>query len=429
MSPIRTWACELYKYTGEIMNAKRVYILGGYQTDFAKNWTRSDETLFDMMQEAVEGALVATNIDPGDIGVAHVGNFVAELFTGQGQLGGLFNALYPDFASLPASRHEAACASGSMATLAAMAEIEAERYDLACVTGIELMRNVDGQTGANYLGAAMWVGEEAQAATFPWPYQFSQIADLYAERFGLQQSHLARIAQINFTNAKRNPNAQTRNWQFTEASFSEDDAANPVIEGRIRKQDCGQITDGTAVIMLASENYARAYAQKHNLNLSEVPYIQGWGHRTAPIKLETKIANGRNQPYPFPHVRQTILDAYQRANIQGPEALDGIETHDCFTISEYVAIDNFGITEPGEAWQVIEAGTIELEGDLPINASGGLIGCGHPVGATGVRMLLDAYKQTSNRAGGYQIENAKRVATLNIGGSLTTIASFIVGRD
>ena len=411
------------------MDTKRVYILGGYQTDFAKNWTRNEATLFDMMREGVEGALAATKIEPTDVDVAHIGNFVAELFTGQGQLGGLFNTIDPAFASLPSSRHEAACASGSMAALAAMAEIEAGRYDLACVTGIELMRNVDGQTGANHLGAAMWVGEEAEEATFPWPYQFSQIADLYAERFGLKQEHLARIAQINFSNAKRNPNAQTRKWQFTEASFSEDEEANPTIEGRIRKQDCGQITDGTAVIFLASKQYAADYAKCHNLDLNNIPYIQGWGHRTAPMKLETKIENGRHQRYPFSHVRQTILDAYRRARIQGPDALGGIETHDCFTISEYVAIDNFGITEPGKAWQAIESGKIELEGDLPINASGGLIGCGHPVGATGVRMLLDAYKQTTNQAGDYQIENAKRIATLNIGGSLTTIASFIVGRD
>lgn len=411
------------------MKTKRVYILGGYQTDFAKNWTRNKETLFDMMREGVEGALATTKIDPTDINVAHIGNFVAELFVGQGQLGGLFNAINPAYANVPSARHEAACASGSMAVLAAMAEIEAGRYDLACVAGIELMRNVDGQTGAKHLGAAMWVGEEAQEAIFPWPYQFSQIADLYAERYGLQQAHLARIAQINFSNAKRNPNAQTRNWQFTEASFTEDEEANPTIEGRIRKQDCGQITDGTAVIFLASEQYAATYAQRHNLDLNNIPYIQGWGHRTAPLKLETKIENGRNQPYPFPHVRQTILDAYQRAGIQSPDELDGIETHDCFTISEYVAIDNFGITAPGEAWQAIESGQIELEGSLPINASGGLIGCGHPVGATGVRMLLDAYKQTTNQAGDYQIENAKRIATLNIGGSLTTIASFIVGNN
>lgn len=409
------------------MTTNRVYVLGGYQTDFAKNWTRKGGGIFEMLQESVEGALESTQIDADEIDVAHVGNFVAELFCGQGQLGGIFNSIDPAFASLPASRHEAACASGSMALLAASAEIEANRYDLACVAGVELMKNVDGFKGAEYLGAAMWVGQEAQDATFPWPYQFAEIADLYDERYGLKQEHLAHIAQINFANARRNPNAQTRRWQFTDASFAEDDQANPVIEGRLRKQDCGQITDGAATVLLASEKYAAAYAKRHGLSLADIPHIQGWGHRTAPMKLADKLAIGKNQPYPFPHVRQAIQDAYRRADIAGHDDLDGIETHDCFTISEYVAIDNFGITEPGQAWQAIENGTIEMEGKLPINASGGLIGLGHPVGATGVRMMLDAYKQTTGQAGDYQIEDAKRVATLNIGGSLTTVASFIVG--
>jgi acetyl-CoA C-acetyltransferase len=94
-----------------------------------------------------------------------------------------------------------------------------------------------------------------------------------------------------------------------------------------------------------------------------------------------------------------------------------------------MAIDHFGITPPGASWQAIENGDIELEGRIPINPSGGLIGLGHPVGATGVRMLLDAYKQLTNMAGDYQVEGARTFGTLNIGGSATTVVSFIVGVD
>jgi acetyl-CoA C-acetyltransferase len=92
-----------------------------------------------------------------------------------------------------------------------------------------------------------------------------------------------------------------------------------------------------------------------------------------------------------------------------------------------MAIDHFGITAPGESWKAVEDGTIELGGKMPINPSGGLIGCGHPVGATGVRQVLDAFKQVTGTAGEYQIEGAKKVATLNIGGSGTTSVSFVVG--
>jgi len=404
----------------------KVYILGGQQTDFARKW--GDDGLFPMMQASVMGALQATQVDPAEIEVAHVGNFVAELFCGQGQLGGMFASIDPAFASLPTSRHEAACASGSMALLAAASDIEAGRYQLACVTGLELMRHVSGQQAAQHLGAALWVGQEAQEAIFPWPYQFSQIADWYDDRYGLKYEHLARIAQINLSNARRNPNAQARTWQFNERSFAEDNQENPVIEGRLRKQDCGRITDGAATVLLASEEYAREYARRRGRDLSSIPCIKGWGHRTAPLRLADKMALGTNSHYPLPHLRQTITDAYRRAHISGPDELDGIETHDCFTITEYIALDHFGLTPPGQSWQVIENGDIELEGRVPVNPSGGLLGAGHPVGATGVRMLLDASKQVTGTAGDYQIDGANTIATLNIGGSATTVACFIVSR-
>ena len=131
----------------------------------------------------------------------------------------------------------------------------------------------------------------------------------------------------------------------------------------------------------------------------------------------------------FPHVRGTITDAFKRAGKGGVDDIDGIETHDCFTSTEYMAIDHFGITEPGESWKAVEEGDIEMSGRIPVNASGGLIGLGHPVGATGVRMVLDSFKQVTGNAGDYQIEGANDVATLNIGGSATTTVSFIIGRD
>ncbi|MCW5850370.1 MAG: acetyl-CoA acetyltransferase [Anaerolineae bacterium] len=404
-----------------------IYILGGYQTDFARNWARGGDGLYGILASAVEGALDATDLEPADVEVAHVGNFAAELFCGQGHLGGLFAALHPAFGGLPTSRHEAACASGGVAALAAMADLEAGRYDLACVVGVEQMRHVSGQQAAEHLGAAAWVGREAQDARFPWVSLFSQVADFYAERYGLGYEHLARIAQINFAHGRRNPNAQARDWQFEPASFSQDDVLNPIIEGQLRKQDCGRITDGGAAVVLASARYAEQYAQRRGLDLARLPVIRGWGHRTGTMLLADKLRLARQSEYLFPHVRQAITDAYRRAGLSGPDDLDGVETHDCFTITEYTALEHFGLTPPGAAWQAIEAGDIELGGRLPVNPSGGLIGAGHPVGATGVRMLLDAYKQVTGTAGDYQVGGARTFATLNIGGSATTVVSFVVG--
>ena len=405
-----------------------VFVLGGAQTDFARNWTATGGDLFDLLSDAVLGALDNTGVAATEIDVAHVGNLAAELFCGQAQLGGFIATIDPGFAELPTSRHEAACASGSVATLAAMADLECGRYDCALVAGVELMRNVDGQTAAEHLGSAAWVGREATDATFPWPYLFSEIADVYADRYGLEYPHLARIAEVNFANAKRNPNAQSRDWHFGDNSFSEDDDLNPVIEGRLRKQDCGRITDGAAAVVLASQSFAEEYTSRRGMTLDDLAVIEGWGHRTAPMLLSDKLQRSGTSPYVFPHVRRAITEAYERAGISGPDDLDAIETHDCFTITEYAAIDHFGITDPGESWKAIEEGAIEPNGRIPVNPSGGLIGLGHPVGATGVRMLLDATKQVTGTAGDYQVDGADTVATLNIGGSCTTVVSFIVGR-
>ena len=139
------------------------------------------------------------------------------------------------------------------------------------------------------------------------------------------------------------------------------------------------------------------------------------------------MADSEGNPYVLPWTRKAVADAYARAGIRDCWDLDVIETHDCFTTSEYMAIDHFGLTAPGQSWKAIEEGMIEMGGRLPINPSGGLIGCGHPVGATGARQMLDAYKQVTNTAGDYQIPGARRAATLNIGGSATTNVVFIIG--
>ena len=124
-----------------------------------------------------------------------------------------------------------------------------------------------------------------------------------------------------------------------------------------------------------------------------------------------------------------VTDAFRRAGIGDVSGLDGIETHDCFSMSEYMAIDHFGITEPGESWKAVENGELERDGAIPVNPSGGLIGVGHPVGATGVRMLHDAARQVTGQAGDCQVDGARTFATLNIGGSLTTTVSFVVTRQ
>lgn len=404
-----------------------LFILGGAQTDFAVNVARQGGGVLELVREAMAGALEDSRVDAAQLETMHVGNFTGELFTGQGHLGGLLAMAEPKVYGTPAGRHEAACASGSIAALAATAELEAGRYDCALVLGVELQRNVPGDVSAEYLGAAALVPQETEGVKYVWPSMFDALAEEYDRRFGLKYEHLAAIAKQNLENARRNPKAQTRTWRFTEKSFTRDDEANPVISGWIRRQDCGQVTDGAAAVVLANARFAEGWAKRHGVGLEAIPRILGFGHRTASLPLKDKLQRTSGKEHVFPHVRRAITDAFARAGVADVRGIDAIETHDCFSMSEYMAIDHFGLTAPGEAWKAIEAGELAMGGACPVNPSGGLIGVGHPVGATGVRMLVDAAKQVSGRAGEMQVEGARRVATLNIGGSTTTAVSFVVG--
>ena len=401
-----------------------VFVLGGAQSDFARHLAREGVGLDQLVGEVIDQALAAASLDARAIGAIHVGNAFGELFTGQAQLGAMPATARPALWGVPASRHEAACASGSVAILAAMADLEAGRYDCVLVVGVEQERNVPGDVGARHMGAAAWAGHEGEGARYLWPHMFSRIADAYDERWGLSREHLVAIARKNLGNARRNPLAQTRDWTWTDATLTDADPNNAVVEGRLRRYDCAQVTDGAAAVILASRDVAAAHARRTGTTPAR---IAGWGHRTAGLGLDAKLVRHTDPTQPLlPHLRQAVTDALGRAKLPGVHALDGVEVHDCFTITEYLAIDHLGVTAPGEAWKAIEAGMHEASGELPINPSGGLIGGGHPVGATGVRMLVDAAHQVTGAAGACQVDGATTFGTLNIGGSGTTAVCLVV---
>jgi acetyl-CoA C-acetyltransferase len=197
---------------------------------------------------------------------------------------------------------------------------------------------------------------------------------------------------------------------------------NMLVGGKLAISDCSQVTDGAAMVILASEKFVH-----ENFPSREFPMVKGYGHRVAPMTFMKKMEENKDNPYILPWTRQAVVDAYNRAGMT-IEDIDFFETHDCFTSSEYAAISSFGITRPGEEYKAIEDGILDFEGEKPINASGGLIGCGHPVGASGVRMFLDLYKQISGSAGDYQLKKADNGMMLNIGGSATTNYVYIIGK-
>jgi acetyl-CoA C-acetyltransferase len=400
-----------------------IWVLGGYQSDFSRQLTREGHGIDELTSEVVRETLADARVAASDIGTVHVANAFGQLFTGQGHLGAMPATVDDGLWGVPAARHEAACASGSVAVLAATAELEAGRYDTAMVVGVELERTVPGDLAAQHLGAASWVGHEG-SPRYVWPQAFSDIADEYDRRYGLDEAHLRAFAALALRNAKDNPNAQTRSWQVSEATFSDDDVVNPVVAGRTRRSDCSQVTDGGAGVVLATDAWVRAHPEA--IAHGRAARIVGWGHRTVGLALSPKLERSRDDDLVMPHVRDAFADALGRAGLGSVEDLSALEVHDCFTASGYLAIDHTGITAPGESWRAIEDGDLERTGRVPLNPGGGLIGGGHPVGATGVRMVVDALRQVTGTAGATQVDGAERVGTLNIGGSTATVCSLIV---
>jgi len=416
---------------GEI---SKVYILGGSQTDFERNWTKEGKGMVAVLKEVITDGLANSGLTFDDIKdlnknnriACFVGNFIAEKYVDQGHLGAFLTEIDPAFYGVPSARYEAACASSSVAIDAAQTKIKSGDYDICIVVGWELMKTVDSGIGGDYLGRAAYYDKECRGIDLPFPKLFGKLADetlkkypeLDEERY---MNALARISEINYSNAKRNPLAQTRKWFMSyEQANARGTDTNPCVGGRLAVSDCSQITDGAAVVILSSEKYLL------EKKIKDKPYIKGFGHRVAPLLFEKKMADSRNSEYLLPWTRQAVLDAYRRSGLTVAD-IDIFETHDCFTSSEYAAISALGLTEPGKEFEAVERGLIAFGGSKPVNPSGGLIGCGHPVGATGVRMLLDLYKQVTGTAEGYQVHNARNGIMLNIGGTATTNYVFIVG--
>jgi len=408
-----------------------VYILGGAQTDFARNWSKEGKTPLALLREVMDDCLKAVRLSYSDLEelknenrlACFVGNFAGEEYTHQNHTGALLTEVHPAFIGAPSARYEAACASGSVALDAAICKLQLGVIDMAVVVGWELMKGVDSAHCGDILGGAAKYEQESKGVSFPFPTLFSGLADAMVEKYKLEPPRycrdLAELAAINYENAKRNPLAQTRNWHMSrEKAERRGTTTNPWVSGMLANTDCSQITDGAAAVVLVSERIRKALKR-------ELPVVSGMGCRVAPMQLKDKLNFGTADPYILPWTRRTVVDAYRMAGLTVAD-IDVFEVHDCFTSSEYMEISALGLTEPGREFEAIESGLITFGGKKPINPSGGLIGCGHPVGASGVRMFLDISKQVAGTAGAYQVPGVRHAMMLNIGGSATTNYTYIV---
>ncbi len=410
-----------------------VYIAGAARTDFKRNFHKEGKSIRHIIIEAGRSAIADAGIEPGEIEAGVVGNFASGLFTRQLHLGAFLTEIDEKLRGLPTLHVEAACASGGVAVLTAAKLIMGGLHDVVLVVGAEQQKTMAPAEGAEVLGAAGdYPSERARYGDFMFPKLFARIAKLYAERYGLTEEQLARVAVKNHAHARLNTFAQMRDSALTLREACAESKSNPRVAPPLKVTDCSQITDGGAAVVLCSGRFARKLRQRGSREQHGAVSLLGFGHATDYLPLDRKDIPD------FSVARKAATQAYAMANLK-PQDIQGAEVHDCFSISEIVACELLGLASPGEGAKLLESGATALPSVrsliatgfpafvLPVNASGGLMGDGHPVGATGVRQVVTAYQQLSGQAGRHQIEGAKRMLTFNMGGSVTTTVVMIWG--
>jgi acetyl-CoA C-acetyltransferase len=383
-----------------------VAVIGAGCTTFGEKWNTSFRNLF------VEAGILALE----DAGVAgeqidglYVGNMSAGRFIEQEHIGALI-ADYAGLAShhIPATRVEAACASGGLSFRQAVIAVASGMEDIVVAAGVEKMTDVASGASVDALaGAADREWEGFVGATFPGLY--AMIATDYMNRYPLTREQLAQVAVKNHFNGAHNPIAQFQQEITLDTVLKSSLVADP-----LRLFDCSPITDGAAAVVLAPLDRAREFTDTpvKVLASAQASDTITLHDRRDICTLDATVAAGRRA---FGMARLSTAD------------IDLVEVHDCFTIAEICAIEDLGFCRKGEAGNLTGEGATALNGDIPVNTSGGLKACGHPVGATGIKQVFEVVQQLRGEAGRRQIEGAAIGMTHNVGGTGATVAVHILG--
>ncbi|HZE13414.1 MAG TPA: hypothetical protein VE086_06650 [Chthoniobacterales bacterium] len=408
-----------------------VYILGAGRTDFKRNLKKEGKTIRDLITEAGRKAIADAKIEPSEIQAAAVGNFNAGQFTKQLHLGAFVPEIDPALHGIPTMHTEAACASGALSVLLGSQWIMGGFHDAVLVVGAEQQKTMSSLDGSDVLGAAAdYHIEKPEYGDFMFPKLFGRIAQIYIDKYGASEKELSWVAYKNYAHARLNPLAQMREADLTYDCASQVSDKNPSVAPPLKVSDCSQITDGSASLVLVSGKWL----DKHGSDKSKVPRLLGFGSSTDYLALEKKDAPT------FTTARKAAEKAFGMAKLT-PRDMHGVEVHDCFSITEICAYEILGLADQGKGAELAMSGATALPQvrnekvsgkigwEIPVNAGGGLIGDGHPVGATGVRQVVEAYQHLTEQAGERQIQGAKKFLTFNMGGSLTTSVAMIWGRD
>jgi len=373
----------------------KVGILGIGITKFGEIWDRGlRELLLDAQLRALNDAKIA----PQQIDSLFTGNMCGDSLSGQLHIGAM--AAENLNINQPSVRVEGACASGSLALRQGIQAIESGAANIVMVSGVEKMTDVSTeQVTTTLMGAGDEELEGFNGLTFPGLYAL--LANSYMKEYGLTREVLAEVSVKNHFHGARNDYSQFKNELTIQNVIDSTMVADP-----LTLMDCSPITDGAATIIIANEQVAKKAG-------AEV-YITGSGLATDTLSLARRKSllkleagwNAREQ-------------AYKQAGITVKD-VNFAEVHDCFSIAEIYAVEALGFAKQGEAAQLYTSKQTYFDGKHPINTSGGLKACGHPVGATGVKQAIEATMQLRGEAGKRQVKGATTGVTHNVGGSGAT---------
>jgi len=363
------------------------YVVGAGMTEFGERYEDSQADLLEdaylALLDDVDEGLEPTDVDAawyGTIDVANQGSSGASV----AHATGLFET--------PITRVENACATGSDAFRNASQAVRAGDAEVALVIGAEKM--LDDPAGL--IGSAalerLWQGRGVTM-----PAYFGMRATRHMEEYGTTREQIARVSVKNHANGANYPYAH----QQFECTV-EDVAESPTVSYPLNLYDCCPVTDGGCAVLIANEERAREFTDDPIRHA-------GWGLSS------DSFQRGRDEALTnFPATRQASNRAYERAGV-GPADVDVAEVHDCFSITELVTYEDLGFCERGEGGRFVAEGRADLDGDTPVNPSGGLLSKGHPIGATGVAQIAEIYEQLRGEAGDVQVDGPEVGLQHNIG--------------
>lgn len=386
----------------------KVAVIGVGCSRFGENFDLSYE---DMIVEATYEAYQDAGIDPKDIQAAWLGTVNPEVGSCSGKSGGSLADPLRLF-DIPITRVENYCASGLDAFRNGCMAVASGMYDIALVVGAEKMRDSPPN---DTLVASVWhhshplLNKGMSYIGF-----FGMSANKYREKYGLSDESLARVAVKSHHNGALNPRAF-----FQREIDVKTVTDSPMMAYPLRLLHCAPVTDGAAAAIITRKDLAKNFRNDSVL-------VKGLG-----LSVSTGFNINFNPDYDFLTFRSTQIaarQAYEQAGVKDPrKEISFAEVHDCFSITEILNYENLGFCQPGEGTRFIDEGVSTLEGDLPVNPSGGLKSFGHPIGATGVRMIYEITKQLQGKCGPRQVKNAKLGLAHNLGGTGIAVGVTILG--